>query len=68
MRWRERFCNFSRALKQLDGFIEPPELNNREQQCLIKPLECCFELGWHTLRYQLRSQDDATLLGSRDTL
>jgi hypothetical protein len=43
-------------------------LNEREQQVLIKPFEDPFELAWNTLRDLLRSQGDATLLGSRDTL
>ena len=68
VRWQQRFSNFSRALDQLDGFFEPPELNEREQQGLIKAFEYCFELGWNSLRDLLRSQGNATLLGSRDTL
>ncbi len=68
VRWQQRFSNFCRALEQLDGFFEPPELNEREQQGLIKAFEYCFELGWNTLRDLLRSQGNATLLGSRDTL
>ena len=48
VRWQQRSSNFCRALKQLDGFFEPPELNDREQQGLIKAFEYCFELGWNT--------------------
>ena len=68
VRWQQRFSNFCRALEQLDSFFEPPALNEREQQGLIKAFEYCFELGWNTLRDLLRSQGNATLLGSRDTL
>ena len=68
VRWQQRLSNFSRALDLLDGFFEPPELNKREQQGLIKAFEYCFELGWNSLRDLLRSQGNATLLGSRDTL
>ena len=67
VRWQQRFSNFCRALEQLDSFFEPPALNEREQQGLIKAFEYCFELGWNTLRDLLRSQGNATLLGSRDT-
>ena len=66
--WQQRFSNYCRALKLLDGFIEPPAPNEREQLGLIKAFEYCFELGWNTLRDLLRSQGNATLLGSRDTL
>ena len=68
VRWQQRFSNFCKALDQLDGFFEPPELNEREQQGLIKAFEYCFELAWNSLRDLLRSQGNATLLGSRDTL
>jgi len=52
----------------LKTFFEPPALNQREQQGLIKAFETTFELSWNTLRDLLRSQDNANLLGSRDTL
>lgn len=68
VRWQQRFRNYGRALAQLETFLEPPRLNDREQQGLIKAFEYTFELAWNTLRDLLRSQGDATLLGSRDTL
>lgn len=68
IRWQQRFNNYRQALAQLETFFEPPALNEREQQGLIKAFEYTFELGWNTLRDLLRSQGDATLLGSRDTL
>ena len=52
----------------METFLEPPSLNEREQQGLIKAFEYTFELGWNTLRDLLRSQGDTSLLGSRDTL
>jgi len=67
-RWQQRFSNYRRALEQLESFFEPPTLNEREQQGLIKALEYTFDLAWNTLRYLLRSQGNADLLGSRDTL
>ena len=68
VRWQQRFSNYCRALEQLEGFLEPPALNEREQQGLIKAFEYVFELAWNTLRDLLRSQGNASLLGSRDTL
>jgi hypothetical protein len=64
IRWQQRFSNYRQALSQLETFFEPPAFNDREQQGLIKT----FELAWNTLRDLLRSQGDAILLGSRDTL
>jgi nucleotidyltransferase substrate binding protein (TIGR01987 family) len=68
VRWQQRFSNYRRALEQLEGFFEPPTLNEREQQGLIKAFEYTFELAWNTLRDLLRSQGNADLLGFRDTL
>ena len=68
IRWQQRFSNYQKALAQLETFAEPPALNEREQQGLIKAFEYTFELAWNTLRDLLRSQGNATLLGSRDTL
>ena len=68
IRWQQRFSNYQKALAQLERFIEPPALNEREHQGLIKAFEYSFELAWNTLRDLLRSQGNAMLLGSRDTL
>ena len=68
IRWQQRFSNYQKALAQLETFTEPPALNEREQQGLIKAFETTYELAWNTLRDLLRSQGNAGLLGSRDTL
>jgi nucleotidyltransferase substrate binding protein (TIGR01987 family) len=68
IRWQQRFSNFQLALSQLETFFEPPELNEREQQGLIKAFEYTFELAWNSLRDLLRSRGNENLLGSRDTL
>ncbi|MBM5793278.1 MAG: nucleotidyltransferase [Cyanobacteria bacterium K_DeepCast_150m_m2_101] len=68
IRWQQRFANYCKALEQLERFFEPPELNEREQQGLIKAFEYTFELAWNTLRDLLRAQGNSSLLGSRDTL
>ena len=68
IRWQQRFMNYMRALEQLERFFEPPALNEREQQGLIKAFEYTFELAWNTLRDLLRGQGNESLLGSRETL
>ena len=55
IRWQQRFSNYRRALAQLETFVEPPKLNEREQLGLIKAYEYTFELAWNTLRDLLRS-------------
>jgi len=44
----------ARALVNLESFLEPPNLNEREQQGLIKAFEYTFELAWNTLREAFR--------------
>lgn len=68
IRWQQRFSNFCQALDQLETFFQPPALNERERQGLIKAFEYCFELGWNTLRDLLLAEGNAGLIGSRDTL
>lgn len=69
VRWQQRFTNFCRALEQLELFFEPPALNAREQQGLVKAFEYTFELGWNSLRDLLRSRgNSAMLLGSLDAI
>ena len=68
VRWQQRFANFCQALEQLETFFQPPALNERERQGLIKAFEYCFELGWNTLRDLLLEEGNAGLIGSRDTL
>jgi len=34
----------------LETFFQPPALNEREQQGLMKAFEFTVELGWNTLR------------------
>jgi nucleotidyltransferase substrate binding protein (TIGR01987 family) len=68
IRWQQRFANFCQALEQLETFFQPPALNERERQGLIKAFEYCFELGWNTLRDLLLEEGNAGLIGSRDTL
>jgi nucleotidyltransferase substrate binding protein (TIGR01987 family) len=68
VRWQQRFANFCQALDQLETFFQPPALNERERQGLIKAFEYCFELGWSSLRDLLLAEGNADLIGSRDTL
>ena len=56
IRWQQRFSNFQLALSQLETFFEPPDLNGRDQQGLIKAFEYTFELAWNSLRDLLSSR------------
>lgn len=45
VRWQQQYVNYNSALEQLEQFFEPPPLNAREQQGLIKAFEYTFELA-----------------------
>ena len=66
IRWQQRFSNYRKALECLEDFLEPPALNECEQQGLIKAFENTYELAWNTLRDLLRSQGDTSLLMLQD--
>lgn len=66
IRWIQRFNNFSKALKQLAKFIEKRELNELEEQGLIKSFEYTHELAWLTLKDFLENRGNNDIYGSKD--
>jgi len=48
VRWQQRFSNDQRTLAQLESYLEPPGLNEGDQQGVIKAFENTFERGWNT--------------------
>jgi len=68
IRWQQRFNNFKKALAQLDKFVQKGELNELEEQGLIKSFEYTYELAWTTLKDYLEYLGYTELRGSRDTI
>lgn len=68
IRWQQRFANYQKVFRQLEEFLEKPELNKLEEQGLVKAFEYTYELGWNTLRDFLQYQGEQDLVGSRDTI
>ncbi|PCI44511.1 MAG: nucleotidyltransferase [Proteobacteria bacterium] len=68
IRWIQRFDNYCRALNQLTRFMEKGELNELEEQGLIKSFEYNFELGWKVLKDLLEYQGITRIIGSRDAI
>lgn len=67
MRWKQRFSNFKRALKQLEKFIEKgEELNELERQGLIQAFEFTHELAWKVMKDYFEYQGNTSITGSRD--
>jgi nucleotidyltransferase substrate binding protein (TIGR01987 family) len=66
IRWRQRFENYRKAVRQLTRFIEKGELNEFEEQGLIQSFEYTYELAWNTLKDLFEQQGESNILGSRD--
>ena len=66
IRWIQRFNNFSKAVSQLNKFVEKGALNEMEEQGLIQAFEYTYELAWNTLKDYFESQGETDIHGSRD--
>ncbi|GAB3688078.1 nucleotidyltransferase substrate binding protein [Spirosoma flavus] len=65
IRWEQRFTNFKKALSQLNKFIAKGELNELEEQGLIKAFEYTYELAWKTLQDLLRDKGYPDIAGPK---
>lgn len=68
IRWRQRFQNFEKAYLQLEKFVEKEELNEFEDQGLIKCFEYTYELAWNLMKDYLVYQGVVGIIGSRDAI
>lgn len=67
IRWHQRFRNFSKALSQLDKFIaQGYNLNELEEQGLVKSFIYNFELAWNVIKDYYEHQGETGIQGSRD--
>ncbi|USX28492.1 nucleotidyltransferase substrate binding protein [Oxalobacteraceae bacterium OTU3CINTB1] len=66
VRWQQRLSNYRRALSQLQKFVDQRQLNELEQQGLIKAFEFTHELAWNVLKDYLQYQGNNAIHGSRD--
>jgi len=68
IRWKQRFSNFNKALRQLQKFIDKGDLSDLEEQGLIKAFEYTYELGWNTIKDFLEFSGQSDIYGSRDAI
>ena len=68
IRWQQRFINFNKAFEQLERFIQVEELNEMEQQGLIKAFEYTYELGWKTLQDLLKEKGYLDITGPKPVM
>lgn len=68
IRWQQRLSNYKKALGQLTKFIEKGDLNELEEQGLIKAFEYTYELAWNLIKDFLVSRGNTNIYGSRDAI
>lgn len=71
IRWRQRFDNFQRALRQLSAAValyQTRPLSELEGQGLIQGFEFTHELAWNVLKDFLEYEGISGLVGSRSTV
>jgi len=68
IRWQQRFVNYKKAFHQLERFIEKEDLNEMEEQGLIKAFEYTYELSWKTLQDLLKERGYINILGPRPVI
>lgn len=66
IRWLQRLSSYSRALAQLQRFVDHGPLNEFEQQGLIKAFEFTHELAWNVMKDYFEYQGTNGISGSRD--
>ena len=68
IRWKQRFVNFNKVFSQFEKFLEKEELNELENQGLIKAFEYTFELAWKTLQDLLKEKGYKEIHGPKPTI
>jgi nucleotidyltransferase substrate binding protein (TIGR01987 family) len=68
IRWKQRFINLKKAFLQLERFVAKEELNEMEEQGLIKAFEYTYELSWKTLQDLLKEKGYLDIYGPRPVI
>jgi nucleotidyltransferase substrate binding protein (TIGR01987 family) len=69
IRWHQRFRNYKKAFGQLEKFIiVGKDLNELEEQGMIKAFEYTYELAWNTIKDFYEAQGETEIQGSRDAI
>jgi nucleotidyltransferase substrate binding protein (TIGR01987 family) len=66
--WHQRFLSLKKAFNQLERFIAEEELNEMEEQGLIKAFEYTYELSWKTLQDLLKEKGYNDILGPKPVI
>ena len=66
IRWKQRFANYKKALRQLDEILKMEQLSKIEEIALIKTFEFTFELAWNVIKDYYQYQGITEIQESRD--
>jgi len=69
IRWKQRFSNYRKALRQLGDAVELASkrpLSDLEKQGMIQAFEFTHELAWKTIKDFYEHQGESDIQGSRD--
>lgn len=68
IRWQQRFSNFNKAFSQFEKYVGQKEMNELEEQGLIKSFEYTYELAWKTLQDLLRHIGYLDIVGPKPVI
>ena len=68
IRGNQRFNSFNKAFNQFERFVAKEELNEMEEQGLIKAFEYTYELSWKTLQDLLKEKGYSDVVGPRPVI
>lgn len=68
IRWIHKCSNFTKAFRQLEKFVAKEELNDMEEQGLIKAFEYAFDLALKTLQDLLKYKGYMEIVGPRPVI
>lgn len=68
IRWEQRFSNYNKAFLQFEKYVEQKEMNELEEQGLIKSFEYTYELAWKTLQDFLHHNGYKDIFGPKPVI
>lgn len=68
IRWIQRFSNYKKAFDKLEKYCSVVNMNEMEEQGLIKAFEYTYELAWKTLQDLLHEKGFEQVVGPKPVI
>jgi nucleotidyltransferase substrate binding protein (TIGR01987 family) len=68
IRWIQRFSNYKKAFDKLEKYCSVENMNEMEEQGLIKAFEYTYELAWKTLQDLLHEKGFEQIVGPKPVI